>query len=217
MSADIAEQYVGFPEAVVGSVWGGRVSPDTVDEMVGVGTVAMMKKLREDPSVEKVELWKAIKDGIMNWIRAGAYGGITRRSFPVMKAIRGVDGWEDMPLETLATKVPVGCKTDEGHMNKVGRVRRIMLTNTKPPEGWEEFAGVEDERNEPEIVEMALAGLSEAQATAIRMRYVDGKTVREIGEELGVTFQGAEYNIKEGLKKIRGNPKLMRELGLARK
>ena len=102
-------------------------------------------------------------------------------------------------------------------MEKVARVRRIMLVHTSPPEGWEEFVGVEDSRREPEIVEMALAGLSDAQATAIRMRYVDGKTTREIGEELGVTFQGAEHHIKEGLKKIRSNPKLMRELGIARK
>ena len=217
MSTDVAEQYVGFPEAVVLSIWGGRVGPDAIEEMVGVGTVAMMKKLREKPEADKGELWQAIKFGVIMWIRSGAYQNITSRTFPVMKSIKEVDGWEDMPLETLAKKVTRVCKIEENHIEQVARVRRIMLVHTTPPEGWEEFVGVDDELQDPGVIELALAGLSESQATAIRMRYVDGKTTREIGEALGVTFQGAEHHIREGLKRIRCNPKLMRELGMSRK
>ena len=44
--------------------------------------------------------------------------------------------------------------------------------------------------------------LSEAQSNALRQRYVDGKTLQEIGDDMGVSKQMANNYVRDGLNKL---------------
>ena len=74
-----------------------------------------------------------------------------------------------------------------------------------------ESVGVDPEVGEVGFEEMTET-LTEKERAVLTMIYVDGKTLRDVGAEMGFSFQRAKQILDKALEKLRAVPWIKREL-----
>ena len=216
---EVPEWLPDLPRSVVVSCWGGRLTGTFLDELMSVATEAAVKSWRKSPDDSKGYHWQAVRLACIDHMRHGRFGfGSIRKGYiGTKRAIEGLDGWETMSVGEIESKI--GPQHDARTLQndpavsrrRIQLVRDIMLAALPHTEFEVESVGIDPEVGEVRFEEMTET-LTEKERAVLTMIYVDGKTLRDVGAEMGFSFQRAKQILDKALGKLRSVPWIKREL-----
>ena len=216
---EVPEWLPDLPRSVVVSCWGGRLTGTFLDELMSVATEAAVKSWRKSPDDSKGYHWQAVRLACIDHMRHGRFGfGSIRKGYiGTKRAIEGLDGWETMSVGEIESKI--GPQHDARTLQndpavsrrRIQLVRDLMLANLPHTEMEVEAVGVEPEVGEVVFEEMTET-LTEKERAVLTMIYVDGKTLKDVGAEMGFSFQRAKQILDKALEKLRAVQWIKREL-----
>ena len=216
---EVPEWLPGLPRSVVVSCWGGRMTATFLDELVSFAAEAAVKAWQKNPGGSKSYHFQAVKLACIDHLRSGrlGFGSIRKGYLGTKKAIEALDGWESMSAEEIESKI--GPQHDARtlqndpavSLRRIRMVRDIMLAALPHTEFEVESVGVDPEVGEVRFEEMTET-LTEKERAIVTMVYVDGKTLKDVGAEMGFSFQRAKQILDKALEKLRSVPWIKREL-----
>lgn len=208
-----------LPRSVVVACWGGRLTGAFLDELMSFATEAAVKSWQKNPEDSRAYHWQAVKLACIDHMRRGrlGFGSLKKGYAGIKKAIESLDGWETMSVEEIEAKI--GPQHDARtlqndpavSLRRIRMVRDLMLANLPHTEMEVEAVGVDPEVGGVRFEEMTET-LTENEQAVVTMIYVDGKTLRDVGAELGFSFQRAKQVLDKALGKLRRVPWIQREL-----
>lgn len=216
---EVPEWLPDLHRSVVVSCWGGRLTGSFMDELMSFATEAAVKSWMKSPDGSKGYHWQAVRLACMDHMRRGGlgFGSLKKGYAGTKRAIEGLDGWETMSVGEIESKI--GPQHDARTLQndpavsrrRIQLVRDLMLANLPHTEMEVEAVGVEPEVGEVGFEEMTET-LTEKERAVLTMIYVDGKTLRDVGAEMGFSFQRAKQILDKALEKLRAVPWIKREL-----
>ena len=216
---EVPEWLPDLPRAVVVACWGGRLTGTFLDELMSFATEAAVKSWQKNQEATQSYHWQAVRLACIDHMRHGqlGFGSIRKGYLGTKKAIEGLDGWETMSVEEIEAKI--GPQHDARtlqndpavSLRRIRMVRDLMLAALPHTELEMESVGIDPEVGEVRFEEMTET-LTEKERAVVTMVYVDGKTLKEVGAEMGFSFQRAKQILDKSLEKIRAVPWIKREL-----
>ena len=216
---EVPEWLPDLPRAVVVACWGGRLTGSFLDELMSFATEAAVKSWLKRPEDSKAYHWQAVRLACMDHMRQGrlGFGSLKKGYAGIKREIEGLEGWEKMSVEEIESKI--GPQHDARTLQndpavsrrRIQLVRDLMLANLPHTEMEVEAVGVEPEVGEVGFEEMTET-LTEKERAVLTMIYVDGKTLRDVGDDMGFSFQRAKQILDRALGKLRRVPWIKREL-----
>ena len=216
---EVPEWLPDLPRSVVVSCWGGRMTATFLDELVSFAAEAAVKSWQKNPDASKGYHWQAVRLACIDHMRHGrlGFGSIRKGYLGTKKAIEALDGWESMSAEEIESKI--GPQHDARtlqndpavSLRRIRMVRDIMLAALPHTEFEVESVGIDPEVGEVRFEEMTET-LTEKERAIVTMVYVDGKTLRDVGAEMGFSFQRAKQILDKSLGKLRAVQWIKREL-----
>lgn len=216
---EVPEWLPDLPRAVVVACWGGRLTGTFLDELMSFAAEAAVKSWQKNPEASKSYHWNAVRLACIDHMRHGrlGFGSIRKGYLGTKKAIEALDGWETMSVEEIEAKI--GPQHDARtlqndpvvSLRRIRMVRDLMLANLPHTEMEVEAVGVDPEVGEVGFEEMTET-LTEKERDVVTLIYVDGKTLRDVGAEMGFSFQRAKQILEKALGKLRQVPWIKREL-----
>jgi RNA polymerase sigma factor (sigma-70 family) len=103
-------------------------------------------------------------------------------------------GW----LYTAVRHTAANLRRSEQHRRKREEEAQIMnelLSEDSPAESWEQLRPV---------IDSALHGLKESDRTAIVLRFLENRSLRDVGAEIGLTENAARMRVDRALERLRG-------------
>lgn len=216
---EVPEWLPDLHRSVVVACWGGRLTGSFMDELMSFATEAAVKSWMKNPEGSRSYHWQAVRLACMDHMRRGGlgFGSLKKGYAGTKRAIEGLDGWETMSVGEIESKI--GPQHDARTLQndpavsrrRIQLVRDLMLANLPHTEMEVEAVGVEPEVGEVGFEEMTET-LTEKERAVLTMIYVDGKTLRDVGAEMGFSFQRAKQILDKALGKLRRVPWIGKEL-----
>ena len=216
---EVPEWLPDLPRSVVVACWGGRLTGSFMDELMSFATEAAVKSWMKNPEGSRSYHWQAVRLACMDHMRRGGlgFGSLKKGYAGTKRAIEGLDGWETMSVGEIESKI--GPQHDARtlqndpavSLRRIRMVRDLMLANLPHTEMEVEAVGVEPEVGEVGFEEMTET-LTEKERAVVTRVYVDGKTLKDVGAEMGFSFQRAKQILDKSLGKLRAVPWIKREL-----
>ena len=216
---EVPEWLPDLHRSVVVACWGGRLTGSFMDELMSFATEAAVKSWMKNPEGSRSYHWQAVRLACTDHMRRGGlgFGSLKKGYAGTKRAIEGLDGWETMSVGEIESKI--GPQHDARTLQndpavsprRIRMVRDLMLANLPHTEMEVEAVGVEPEVGEVGFEEMTET-LTEKERAIVTMVYVDGKTLRDVGAEMGFSFQRAKQILDKALGKLRSVPWIKKEL-----
>ena len=216
---EVPEWLPDLPRSVVVACWGGRLTGSFMDELMSFATEAAVKSWQKNQEATQSYHRKAVQLACMDHMRRGGlgFGSLKKGYAGTKRAIEGLDGWETMSVGEIESKI--GPQHDARTLQndpavsrrRIRMVRDLMLANLPHTEMEVEAVGVEPEVGGFRFEEMTET-LTEKERAVVTMIYVDGKTLQDVGAEMGFSFQRAKQILDHALGKLRSVPWIKREL-----
>ena len=216
---EVPEWLPDLPRSVVVACWGGRLTGTFIDELMSFAVEAAVKSWQKNPEATQSYHWQAVKLACIDHMRRGrlGFGSLKKGYLGTKRAIEALEGWETMSVEEIEAKIgpqhAAGTLQNDPavSLRRIQMVRDLMLANLPHTEMEVESVGVDPEVGEVGFEEMTET-LTEKERAVVTMVYVDGKTLRDVGAEMGFSFQRAKQILDKALGKLRAVPWIQREL-----